>query len=178
MACKQNLDLRCVLISDPGTLGAGAKTRLESRMKKFTPHCVCRSNISRSSKKTANSSRARASHLQRYTYARTNVTLHQQHPLPMDWRTARPPACRAATRAPLTWRLLTVLSHRNWCTTSKPTWRRVRGSRANSLTQFVPSTTSSPLKMTLRGVRQPADSRSSYLRTFDNSSLEDFAQGR
>ena len=23
------------------TLGAGAKTRLESRLKKFTPHCVC-----------------------------------------------------------------------------------------------------------------------------------------
>ena len=68
MACKQNLDLRCVLISDPGTLGAGAKTRpntpkavtyheqphhgrfmighslgrMESRIKKFTPHCVCR----------------------------------------------------------------------------------------------------------------------------------------
>ena len=68
MACKQNLDLRCVLISDPSTLGAGAKTRLhtpnavtyheqpqycrfmighslvrtESRIKKFTPHCVCR----------------------------------------------------------------------------------------------------------------------------------------
>ena len=68
MACKQNLDLRCVLISDPGTLGAGAKTRLhnpkavtyheqphycrfmighslgrvESRIKKFTPHCICR----------------------------------------------------------------------------------------------------------------------------------------
>ena len=68
MACKQNLDLRCVLISDPGTLGAGAKVRLhtpkavtyheqphycrfmighslgrmESRIKKFTPHCVCR----------------------------------------------------------------------------------------------------------------------------------------
>ena len=67
MACKQNLVLRCVLISDPGTLGAGAKTRLhtpkavtyheqahycrfmmghslmrmESRIKKFTPHCVC-----------------------------------------------------------------------------------------------------------------------------------------
>ena len=42
MACKQNLDLRCVLISDPGTLGAGAKTRLESRIKKFkfTPHTV------------------------------------------------------------------------------------------------------------------------------------------
>ena len=64
----QNLDLGCVLISDPGTLGAGAKTRLhtpksvtyheqphycrfmiglnlvrtESRIKKFTPHCVCR----------------------------------------------------------------------------------------------------------------------------------------
>ena len=64
----QNLDLRCVLISDPGTLGAGAKTRLrtpkavayheqpdycrfmighsfgrmESRIKEFTPHCVCR----------------------------------------------------------------------------------------------------------------------------------------
>ena len=37
----QNLDLRCVLVSDPGTLGAGAKTRLESRIKKFTPHCVC-----------------------------------------------------------------------------------------------------------------------------------------
>ena len=29
---KQNLDLRCVLISDPGTLGAGAKTRPESRI--------------------------------------------------------------------------------------------------------------------------------------------------
>ena len=42
MACKQNLDLRCVLISDPSTLGAGAKTRLESRIKKFTPQCVCR----------------------------------------------------------------------------------------------------------------------------------------
>ena len=67
MACKQNLDLRCVLISDPSTLGAGAKTRLhtpkavtyreqpdycrfmighslvhmESRIKEFTPHCVC-----------------------------------------------------------------------------------------------------------------------------------------
>ena len=42
MACKQNLDLRCVLISDPSTLGAGAKTRLESRIKKFTPHCIYR----------------------------------------------------------------------------------------------------------------------------------------
>ena len=42
MACKQNLDLRCVLISDPSTLGAGAKTRLASRIKTFTPHCVCR----------------------------------------------------------------------------------------------------------------------------------------
>ena len=26
----------------PGTVGDGAKTRLESRIKKFTPHCVCR----------------------------------------------------------------------------------------------------------------------------------------
>ena len=43
----QNLDLRCVLISDPSTLGAGAKTRLESRIKKFTPHCVCRPQRSR-----------------------------------------------------------------------------------------------------------------------------------
>ena len=42
MACEQNLDLRCVLISDPSTLGAGAKTRLESRIKKFTPHCIYR----------------------------------------------------------------------------------------------------------------------------------------
>ena len=25
----------------PSTLGAGAKTRLESRIKKFTPHCIC-----------------------------------------------------------------------------------------------------------------------------------------
>ena len=25
----------------PGTLGAGAKTRLEFRIKKFTPHCIC-----------------------------------------------------------------------------------------------------------------------------------------
>ena len=31
MACKQNLDLRCVLISDPSTLGAGAKTRLQNK---------------------------------------------------------------------------------------------------------------------------------------------------
>ena len=64
----QNLDLGCVLISDPNTLGAGAKTRLhtpkavtyheqphycrfmighslgrmESRIKKCTPHCNCR----------------------------------------------------------------------------------------------------------------------------------------
>ena len=30
MACKQKLDLRCVLISDPSTLGAGAKTRLHT----------------------------------------------------------------------------------------------------------------------------------------------------
>ena len=36
----QNLDLRCVLISDPSTLGAGAKTRLESRIKKFTLLCI------------------------------------------------------------------------------------------------------------------------------------------
>ena len=36
------LDLRYVLLSDPSTLGAGAKARLESRIKKFTPHCVCR----------------------------------------------------------------------------------------------------------------------------------------
>ena len=27
----------------PSTQGAGAKTRLKSRIKKFTPHCVCRS---------------------------------------------------------------------------------------------------------------------------------------
>ena len=26
----------------PSTLGAGAKTRLESRIKKCTPHCICR----------------------------------------------------------------------------------------------------------------------------------------
>ena len=26
----------------PSTLGAGAKTRLESGLKKFTPHCICR----------------------------------------------------------------------------------------------------------------------------------------
>ena len=26
----------------PSTLGAGAKTLLESRIKEFTPHCVCR----------------------------------------------------------------------------------------------------------------------------------------
>ena len=37
----QNLDLRCVLRSDPGTLGAGAKPRLESSIKKCTPHCIC-----------------------------------------------------------------------------------------------------------------------------------------
>ena len=69
----QNLDLRCVLISDPSTLGAGAKTRLhapkavayhaqphycrfmighslgrmESRLKKCTPHCICRPRKSR-----------------------------------------------------------------------------------------------------------------------------------
>ena len=36
----QNLDLRCVLISDPSTLGAGAKTLLESRIRKFMPHCI------------------------------------------------------------------------------------------------------------------------------------------
>ena len=67
----QNLDLRCVLISDPSTLGAGAKTRLhtpqavtyheqphccrfmighslgrmESKIKKFTPHCICRPHV-------------------------------------------------------------------------------------------------------------------------------------
>ena len=37
MVCKRNLDLRCVLISDPSTftLGAGAKARLESSIKKF-----------------------------------------------------------------------------------------------------------------------------------------------
>ena len=39
MACKQNLDLGCVLISDPGTLGTGAKISLDSRTKKFTPYC-------------------------------------------------------------------------------------------------------------------------------------------
>ena len=42
MACKQNLDLRCALISGPTTLGSWAKTRLESRIKKFMPHCICK----------------------------------------------------------------------------------------------------------------------------------------
>ena len=49
----QNLHLRCVLISDPPTLGAGAKTRLytpkavtyhgagaKPSIKMFTPHCI------------------------------------------------------------------------------------------------------------------------------------------
>ena len=36
----QNLDLRCVLLPVP--IGAGDKTRLESRIKKFTPHCTYR----------------------------------------------------------------------------------------------------------------------------------------
>ena len=36
----QNLDLRCGF--GPSALGAGAKTRFESRIKKFTAHCVCR----------------------------------------------------------------------------------------------------------------------------------------
>ena len=39
MACNLNLILRCVLIG-LSTLGAGAKTRLESRIKEFTPHCL------------------------------------------------------------------------------------------------------------------------------------------
>ena len=73
ITCKQNLDLRCVLISDPSTLGAGAKTRfhtpkavtyheqpdycrfmighslgrMDSRIKKFTPHCMCRPSTHR-----------------------------------------------------------------------------------------------------------------------------------
>ena len=29
-------------VSDPSTVGAGARTRLKSRTQKFTPHCVCR----------------------------------------------------------------------------------------------------------------------------------------
>ena len=33
----------------PSTLGAGAKTRLESRIKKFTPHCGCRPLLAGSS---------------------------------------------------------------------------------------------------------------------------------
>ena len=45
MACKQNLDLRCVLISDPSTLDAGAKTLLESRIKKFAPQHICRPHV-------------------------------------------------------------------------------------------------------------------------------------
>ena len=40
-----NLDLSCVLISDPSTVRAGANARLESRIKKCTPHCVCRLSI-------------------------------------------------------------------------------------------------------------------------------------
>ena len=43
MARKQHLDLRCVLLSDPSTLGAGGpktKTRLESRIKKFKPPII------------------------------------------------------------------------------------------------------------------------------------------
>ena len=35
MACKQNLDLGCVLVPAPWVLGE--KARLESRIKKFTP---------------------------------------------------------------------------------------------------------------------------------------------
>ena len=36
----QHLGLRCVLISAPGTVGAGAKPRRECRIKKFTPRCI------------------------------------------------------------------------------------------------------------------------------------------
>ena len=42
MACNLNLVLRCVLIG-PGTLGAGAKTRLETRIKNlYGTYCMCR----------------------------------------------------------------------------------------------------------------------------------------
>ena len=37
------LEERAILgVIDAAVVGAGAKTRLESRIKKFTPHCVCR----------------------------------------------------------------------------------------------------------------------------------------
>ena len=38
----QHLDSRCVLLSDPSTLGAGGpnQTRLESSIKKFNPHLM------------------------------------------------------------------------------------------------------------------------------------------
>ena len=69
MACKQNSDCRCVLVPAPCfqhlgccgqntscevlgpkhvLSGAGAKTCLESRIKKFTPHCICRYGFYRS----------------------------------------------------------------------------------------------------------------------------------
>ena len=45
MAYKQHLDLRCVLLSDPSTSGAGGKTRLEFSIKMLTlikPHSIYR----------------------------------------------------------------------------------------------------------------------------------------
>ena len=33
------------MCSGPSTSGAGAKTRPESRIKEFTPHCVCRPGV-------------------------------------------------------------------------------------------------------------------------------------
>ena len=36
----QNLNLRCVLLSDPSTFGTGGKTRLESSLKRFNLHFI------------------------------------------------------------------------------------------------------------------------------------------
>ena len=41
------------LCSGPITLGAGVKPRLESRIKKFTPHCVCRPGMTSQQAKAA-----------------------------------------------------------------------------------------------------------------------------
>ena len=42
LVCQNGAKSGFKMCFSPSTLGAGAKTRLESRIKKFTPHCVYR----------------------------------------------------------------------------------------------------------------------------------------
>ena len=100
----------------PSTLGAGAKTRLESRIKEFTPHCVFRPWTAREAARAI--LRLRRVRAPRW---RNECRTHDRGVTSIKCRCSNPPPCRhgigSAVHAPRS------------CGSCRHRWRRCRLSR-------------------------------------------------